>query len=57
MIIKVHIFVFKDYGIATFQYGPNEEENKKAIELLCKESETNYLWEIDTENVKSTTKV
>ena len=55
MIIKIHIFVFKDYGIATFQYGPNEEENKKAIELLCKESETNYLWEIDTENVKSTT--
>lgn len=55
MIIKVHIFVFKDYGIVTYQYGPNEEQNNRIIKALIKESEGNYLIEVDTENVKSTT--
>ena len=55
MIIKVHIFVFKDYGIVTYQYGPNEEQNHKVVQALMQESEGNYLIEVDTENVKSIT--
>ena len=52
MIIKIHIFVFKDYGISTYQHSYDEEQNVKIVTALVKISEANYLLEVDTSNVR-----
>ncbi len=44
--MKIHIFVFEDYGIATIQEGANEEETDKACKALAEKSIASYVLDI-----------
>ena len=48
--MKIHIFVFEDYGIATFQEGFDEENNTKISEIMKKKSKANYVLDIKVDD-------
>lgn len=53
--MKVHIFVFEDYGIATLRGGKNEEETQRVVALLTEQSVAQYTLIIEPENEETST--